>query len=135
MDKCGRLKYFGHTIRFKLKLRFGRKVGSSASPISLGACTKYTSLRYKSCAPDHIPPKTFFWQLLEAEIIQQTQLAHPLPSPYMHTQHAGVGRCGGMHPRGSPEAPLKPRRKVGPPGPIKLLTKKKTIWGDMIRGA
>ena len=66
----------------------------------------------------------FFWQLLEAEIIQQTQPAQPLPSPY--TEHAGAGRCGGMHPRGSPDAPLESRRKVGPPGPIKTVYQKKT---------
>jgi hypothetical protein len=30
-----------------------------------------------------------------------------------------------MHPRGSPEAPLEPRRKVGPSGPIKTFYKKK----------
>jgi hypothetical protein len=31
----------------------------------------------------------FFWQLLESEIIQQTQPAQSLPSPY--TEHTGAG--------------------------------------------
>ena len=92
---------------------------------------------YTSCARDHIPANGFFfWQLLEAEIIQQTCRTCPLPSPY--TEHAGAVRCGGMHPQGSPEAPLEPRREVGPPGPIKTSYHKKnnkTIWGDMVPGA
>jgi hypothetical protein len=56
-----------------------------------------------------------------------------VPSPY--TEHAGVGRCGGMHPRGPPEAPLEPRRNVGPPGPIKIFTEKKKPFGGICSGA
>ena len=82
--------------------------------------------------PSHAPRITspqmvFFWFFLEAEIIQQTQPAHPLPSPY--TEHAGARRCGGMRPRGPPEAPLEPRRKVGPLGPIKTFCQKKKHLG------
>jgi hypothetical protein len=84
---------------------------------------------YIGHAPGTTSPKMFlfFWFSLEAEIIQQTQPAHPLPSPY--TEHAGAYRCGGMHPRGFPKAPLEPRRKVGPLGPIKLFAKKPHLGG------
>ena len=52
---------------------------------------------------------------------------HPLPSPC--TEHAGAGRCGGMYPRESLEAPLELRRKVGLLGPIKTFCQKTTFGG------
>jgi hypothetical protein len=74
--------------------------------------------------PGPYPPKWFFfWQLLEAEIIQQTQHAHPLPSPLSPSMQVRVGAAV-RTPR-APEAPLEPRRKVGPSGPIKTLNKNK----------
>ena len=49
-------------------------------------------------------------------IIQQTQLAHPLPSPY--TEHACRRRCGGMHPRKSSR------------GTVGTATKSWTPWAN-----
>jgi hypothetical protein len=116
------------SAEFCHKLRFcGERCGTRRSE---SMCAEVCEVMHPGAGSrDHIPPKyCFFWFFLEAEITQQTQPAHPLPSPY--TEHAGAGRCGGMHPRGPPEAPLEPRRKVGPLGPIKTFCQKK-IFGGM----
>jgi hypothetical protein len=53
------------------------------------------------CAPDHIPLNIFFWQLLEAEIIQPTQPAHPAPIPSMQVRVGAAVR--------TPEGPQRHR--------------------------
>ena len=77
----------------------------------------------------------FFGFSLEAEIIQQTHHTCPLPSPYTDLPSMQVQVGAAVCTVCTPEAPLEPRRKVGPLGPIKTFCQKKNIWGDVVPGA